>query len=378
MGKNISLLDDYIKNNNLEYLLKCIEPLNSKNINKKKKELDTLLKTPKGLGYLEDLAIQLSGMTEDNKEFILKKKAVLVMAGDNGVERENVSASHRLITKYVVESMLKGSSSVNALAKIYNSDVFVVDLGIDEDCQGKTFDFDGIIDEKISRCGTGNIKIERAMTYEETVRAIFVGIRLVKELYGKGYNAIATGEMGIGNTTTSSALLYYICNTELDIDDIVGRGSGIDDQKLEHKKNIIKEAVKRVYSTNKDNNFLDIDNKKNYFVEILSQLGGFDIAGMVGIYLGASIYKIPVIIDGFISAVSALIAYKISPLSKEYMVASHMSEEPGMKYIMSELNLVPPMNMNMKLGEGSGAVLMFPVIEGALNITKEVRIYPTI
>lgn len=376
MKKNINLNNDNLTKENLETFIKNIKPLNIKNMKKKEKELNSLLKTPKGLGYLEDLAIQLSGMVENGLEFNLKRKAVLVMAGDNGVEREQISASHRLITKYVVESMLKGSSSVNALAKIYNTDVIVADLGIDDETNGLNFDFTGIIDKKINYKGTGNIKIERAMSYDEALCSIFVGIKLVKELYEKEYNVIATGEMGIGNTTTSSALLYAISNKQLNIDDIVGRGSGIDDKKLVHKKNVVIESVGRFEKKQEIEDIASVENDD--VIEILSQLGGFDIAGMVGIFLGCAFFRIPAIIDGFISSVAALISYKIAPLSKEYMIASHMSEEPGMKYIMETLGLVPPMNMNMKLGEGSGAVLMMPIIEGALNITKDVIKYPKI
>lgn len=350
----------------LKQTIKKIEPLNKENMIKKEKELDSLLKTPKGLGKLEKLAIQLNGMKEN---YQVEKKIVLVMAADNGVEKEGVSKSKRIITQYVVEAMLNKVSSINALGEIYGSDVVVVDLGIDEETdKDKKISLKGIKKEKIMKNGTNNIVEGPAMTYKDAVRAIEVGIEMVESLVKKGYNLFATGEMGIGNTTTSSAILKNFTN--LSLDEIVGYGSGIDDRTLEHKKQVIKKAIEINNSIEK----INIEDP----IDVLSKVGGLDIAGMVGIYLGCAKNKVPVVIDGLISAVAALIAYKLCSISKDYMIASHLSEEPGMKYIMKEINLEPSLYMNMKLGEGSGAIMMFPIIEGALNITKKVRKYPEV
>ena len=353
----------------MEILKKYIEeikPINKERMLKKEKELNSLLKTPKGLGTLESLAIQLEGICEN---YSPNKKAVLVMAADNGVEREKVSKSKRVITQYVVEAMLNGKSSINALGDVYGSDVFVVDLGIDERTdEKKEISLKGIINKKIMEFGTDNIVEKRAMSYEDAVKAIEIGIEQVTELVGKGYNLFATGEMGIGNTTTSSAILKVFTN--LSLDDIVGYGSGIDDKTLEHKKNVIKKAIETNNSLEKIN--------INDPIDVLSKVGGLDIAGMVGVFLGCAKNKIPVVIDGFISSVAAFLAFKLCKNSKDYMIASHLSEEPGMKFIMKELNLFPSLYMNMKLGEGSGAIMMFPVIDGAINITKKVRKYPKV
>jgi nicotinate-nucleotide--dimethylbenzimidazole phosphoribosyltransferase len=380
--------------------IKKIKPLDKNRMEEKEKELNSLLKTPKGLGKLEKLAIRLEGIDKNYKP---DKKMVLVMAADNGVEQEKVSKSKRVITQYVVEAMLNGKSSINALGMVYNADVKVVDLGIDESSDIKNeINLSGIIEKKIIKSGTNNIAKEAAMTYEQAVKAIETGIEMVDEFVKDGYNLFATGEMGIGNTTTSSAVLKVF--TDLPIDEIVGYGSGIDDKTLEHKKNVIKKAIQVNGLLNffeksknaegkknirKEQGNMDFESKINFenfkteesqksIINVLAKVGGLDIAGMAGTYLGCAKNRVPVVIDGFISAVSALIAYKICPVSREFMIASHLSEEPGMKYIMKELNLEPMLFINMKLGEGTGAVMMFPVIEGACNITKVVREYPDV
>lgn len=380
--------------------IKKIKPLDKNRMEEKEKELNSLLKTPKGLGKLEKLAIRLEGIDKNYKP---DKKMVLVMAADNGVEQEKVSKSKRVITQYVVEAMLNGKSSINALGMVYNADIKVVDLGIDKSSDIKNkINFKGIIDKKIMEFGTNNISKEAAMTYEQAVKAIETGIEMVDEFVKDGYNLFATGEMGIGNTTTSSAILKVL--TDLPIDEIVGYGSGIDDKTLEHKKNVIKKAIqvnglldffeksknaKGKKKIRKEQGNMDFESKINFenfkteesqksIINVLAKVGGLDIAGMAGTYLGCAKNRVPVVIDGFISAVSALIAYKICPASREFMIASHLSEEPGMKYIMKELNLKPMLFMNMKLGEGTGAVMMFPVIEGACNITGVVRKYPDV
>lgn len=380
--------------------IKKIKPLDKNRMEEKEKELNSLLKTPKGLGKLEKLAIWLEGIDKNYKP---DKKMVLVMAADNGVEQEKVSKSKRVITQYVVEAMLNGKSSINALGMVYNADIKVVDLGIDKSSDIKNkINFKGIIDKKIMEFGTNNISKKAAMTYEQAVKAIETGIEMVDEFVKDGYNLFATGEMGIGNTTTSSAILKVL--TDLPIDEIVGYGSGIDDKTLEHKKNVIKKAIQvnglldffeksknaeGKKKIRKEQGNMDFESKINFenfkteesqksIINVLAKVGGLDIAGMAGTYLGCAKNRVPVVIDGFISAVSALIAYKICPVSREFMIASHLSEEPGMKYIMKELNLELMLFMNMKLGEGTGAVMMFPVIEGACNITKVVREYPDV
>ena len=312
--------------------IKKIKPLDKNRMEEKEKELNSLLKTPKGLGKLEKLAIWLEGIDKNYKP---DKKMVLVMAADNGVEQEKVSKSKRVITQYVVEAMLNGKSSINALGMVYNADIKVVDLGIDKSSDIKNkINFKGIIDKKIMEFGTNNISKKAAMTYEQAVKAIETGIEK------DGYNLFATGEMGIGNTTTSSAILKVL--TDLPIDEIVGYGSGIDDKTLEHKKNVVKKAIQvnglldffeksknaeGKKKIRKEQGNMDFESKINFenfkteesqksIINVLAKVGGLDIAGMAGTYLGCAKNRVPVVIDGCISAVSALIAYKICPASR--------------------------------------------------------------
>ena len=343
----------------LEETIKNIIPASRERMAEKERELNSLLKTPKGLGKLEDLAIQLEGIKKDYRP---EKKIVVVMAADNGVEREKVSKSKRIITQYVVEAMLQGKSSINALGKTFGADIEVVDLGIDEaaDPEGK-ISLEGIIKRKLMETGTHNIAEGPAMAYD-------TGIEIADIFAEKGYNLFATGEMGIGNTTTSSAVLKVL--TDLPLDDITGYGSGIDDRTLEHKKNVIRKAI----DVNNGKEKIDVSDA----ADVLSKVGGLDIAGMAGVYLGCAKNSIPVVIDGFISSVAALCAYRLCRNVKDYMIPSHMSEEPGMKYIIKELGMEPFLSMNMKLGEGTGAVMMFPVIEAACNISSTVRKYPEV
>ena len=340
----------------LNETLENISGLNMTDMEKRKRHLDSLLKTPDGLGKLEHISLQLSGIDSDYK---VNKKAVVVMAADNGVESEGVSASKRVITQYVVEAMLKKEASISSLAKTFGSDVFVVDLGIDSDKE-----FSGIIDRKIMKNGTKNIRTGEAMTRDEAVKALEAGIETVNKLVAEGYNLFAIGEMGIGNTTTSSAILSVL--TGLPLSEIVGKGSGICDEKLELKKQVIRDAIMV--------NSPDINDP----IEVLHKLGGLDIAAMVGAYLGAAKNRVPIIIDGLISGVSALLASLINPKIKDYMLPSHISEEPGSKWIMERIGLEPMLFMNMKLGEGSGAILMFPIVEAASNIARDIRLYPEV
>ncbi len=340
----------------LNETLESITGLNKADIENRKKHMNSLLKTPDGLGKLEHISFQLSGIDSDYR---VNKKAVVVMAADNGVEAEGVSASKRVITQYVVEAMLKKEASISSLAKTFGSDVFVVDLGIDSDKE-----FLGIIDRKIMRNGTKNIRTGEAMTREEAIMAMEAGIETVDRLVADGYNLFAIGEMGIGNTTTSSAILRVL--TGLPLNDIVGKGSGICDEKLELKKQVIRDAITV--------NSPDASDP----IEVLHKLGGLDIAAMVGAYLGAAKNRVPVIIDGLISGVSALLASLINPKIKDYMLPSHIGEESGIKWIMKNMELEPMLFMNMKLGEGSGAILMFPIVEAASNIARDIRLYPEV
>ncbi len=340
----------------LEETLQHIESLNQEDMVQQQAYINSLLKTPNGLGKLEKMAIQVAGIQKDYK---VEKKAVVVMAADNGVEKEGVSASKRVITQYVVEAMLAGEASVSSLCKTLGSDLFVVDLGID-----RKEPYKNAINHRIMPKGTNNIRCGEAMSRTQAIEAIEVGIDMVAKLVKKDYNLLAVGEMGIGNTTTSSACLKAL--TDLPLIDIVGYGSGINESTLGLKIAVVEDAVR----VNKP----DVNDP----IDIIQKLGGLDIAAMTGVYLGAALYKIPVVLDGLISGVSALLAYRMNPHVREYMIPSHISEEPGAKYVMEALDFDPMLYMNMKLGEGSGAVLVFPFVEAACNFVKDVRLYPEV
>lgn len=300
---------------NLYSVISGITELDKNIINEAKKRVDSLAKPLGSLGKLEDIALKLAGITGKVKNKI-KKKCIIIMAADNGVA---------------------------ALSKENNTDLMVVDIGVNTNKK-----ILGAIDRKIRR-GTSNIINGPAMSYDEAIRAINIGIEMAKKAYENGYDILGIGEMGIGNTTTSSSVLVSLTGCE--IEEAVGKGAGITKEAFEKKKWVVSKAIK-INSPN-----------KNDIIDVLSNVGGFDIAGMTGVFLGAAYYKIPVVIDGFISAVAALSAIKLNPLVKEYLIASHYSKEIGYKIAMKEIGLEPMLNLDMRLGEGSGCPIAFSIVE---------------
>lgn len=311
------------------------------------KRLDSLIKPIGSLGTLEEIAIKLSGITGKVKNHI-GRKCVIIMSADNGVYEEGVSSAPQVITAAQTINFTKGITGISVLAKHAGSDIRVVDIGIKSD-----MNYPDIVNRKI-RKGTANMVMGPAMSPEEAVKAIEVGIEMVGDLVKEGYTLLGTGEMGIGNTSTSSAALMSF--TGISADEAVGKGAGLTEVGFSLKKNVIKKALE-VNKPDKDNP-----------IDVLSKVGGFDIAGMTGCFLGASYYRVPIVIDGFISAAAALTAYKINPLVRDFMIPSHSSAEPGYNYIMKEMGLSPILNLNMRLGEGTGCPLAFNIIEASIQI----------
>lgn len=337
---------------NLDFM--DIKELDKLAMNKAKVRIDGLIKPLGSLGLLEDMAIRLSGITGEVYNEI-NKKAVVVMCSDNGVCSEGVASSPKVVTMMQTINFLKGFTGIGVLSDHCSSDVKVVDIGVDGDLH-----LDGIISRKIRR-GTSNIALGEAMTRDEAIDAIKVGFNLIGELKNQGYNLIGTGEMGIGNTTTSSAILMALTGEGEDL--AVGRGAGLTDEQLDLKKAVIKKAI-------------EINNPKNDDpIDVLHKLGGFDIAGLVGLYLGAAHHRVPIVIDGFISIVAALVAYKINPLAKEFMFPSHISKEPGYKIAIDSLELKPILALDMRLGEGVGCPLAFNIIEASTKIVKNMATF---
>lgn len=330
----------------LQKILDSIEGLDKNYVEKAQRRLDSLTKPLGSLGVLEDIAKNIVGMRRDIFPSV-SKKVVIIMCADNGVYDEGVSSCPKEVTSSVAQNFTKGITGINIFAEHTKSEIVVVDIGIDDDIS-----VNGILNKKI-RNGTWNIAKGPAMTREEAIRAICVGVELTTDLKNKGYNLLATGEMGIGNTTTSSAITAVLTGSS--VENVTGKGAGLSDNALQNKIRVINEAIE----VNKPN--------KNDPIDVLSKVGGFDIAGLVGCYIGAAYNRIPIVIDGFISGAAALVACEINPKIKEYIIPSHASDEPGIKNIMEKLQLQPMLNLKMRLGEGTGAALAFHIIDAAIT-----------
>lgn len=331
----------------LEKTLKNIEAADKEAVKLAWKRLDKLTKPIGSLGKLEEIAAKMAGITGKVHNSISKKN-IVIMCGDNGVVAEGISACPQNITATVTNNFTKDITGVGVLSKFSNTELTIVDVGVNAE-----FNNPKIVNRKIAY-GTKNIACEPAMTMEEAVKAIEVGIDIVNKLAKQGVDILGTGEMGVGNTTTSAAVLSALSDISPDL--VVGKGAGLTEEAFEHKKNIVKKAIKinKAYGNN--------------VIEVISKVGGFDIAGLCGCFLGAAANKIPIVIDGFISSVAALCAYKLNPIVKAYMFPSHLSAEPGATYIMKEIGLEPFLNLKMRLGEGSGCPIAFQIIEAALCI----------
>lgn len=311
---------------------------------------DNIAKPIQGLGIMEELIIKIAGI-QGQEAVALEKKAVIVMCSDNGVVAEGVTQTDSHVTAVVTENFARGIASVNRMAAVAGADVIPVDIGVAEDLQEP-----GVRNRKIAY-GTRNFAKEPAMSEAEAVRGILTGIELVKECKEKGYHLLATGEMGIGNTTTSSAMASVLLNVP--VSTVTGKGAGLPAEGIRRKISVIENAVKTRKPDPSD------------ALSVLANLGGFDIAGMAGVFLGGALYRIPVVIDGVISAVAALTAARLCPKSVHYMLASHMSNEPSSAMIMKELGLEPVIYGRLALGEGTGAVMLFPLLEMAYEVYLE-------
>ncbi len=331
--------------NLLKETLSLITPTKEEAKELVREKWDGLVKPIGSLGTLEDVTIKIAGITGKIKNSI-EKRAIVIMSGDNGVVEEGVSAAPQIFTRVLADCMTKGITGVATLGKYTNTDIITVDIGMKGD-----IDNPGIINKKIAH-GTKNFTKEPAMTYEEAIKAIEIGIEIGDKLFNDGYDILGTGELGIGNTTTSAAVLSILA--DLDVDITCGKGAGLTEEQYSKKK----EAIRKGIDLNKPN--------KNDPIDVISKVGGFDIGGMCGLFLSAAKNKKPVIVDGFISSAAALCAVKLNPLVREYIIPSHLSGEPGAKNMMDELGLKPMLNLGMRLGEGSGCPLAFQIIETAL------------
>ena len=307
-----------------------------------------LTKPTGSLGRLEELSIQLAGITGQSEPKV-DEKAVIVMAGDHGVTAEGVSAYPAEVTPQMVLNFLNGGAAINVLAGQVGARVVIVDMGINASLEPHP-------DLRVHKVapGTSNMARGPAMTREQAEGALQVGLAIVNELVADGVQLLGTGEMGIGNTTPSAAITAAL--TGASISDVVGRGTGVDDEGLSRKIGVVEKAL----ALNQPDPADPID--------VLAKVGGFEIAGLVGVILGAAAKRVPVVIDGFITAAAALVAARIEPAAKAYMIASHRSVEIGHRVILEELALEPLFDLDLRLGEGTGAAIAMHVIDGAALI----------
>ena len=317
------------------------------------KRLDMLTKPLGSLGRLEELAKTVVAITE-KKNPVLKDKVIVTMAGDHGIAREGVSAYPMEVTPQMVLNFLNGGAGINVLAKHVGAKVIVVDMGVNYDFKGAP----GLVDKKIAK-GTGSFTVGRAMTRDEAIRSVEAGIDIV--LAEKELDMVGTGDMGIGNTSPSAAITSIY--TGKPVAEVTGRGTGIDDKGLKNKIELIEKGI----ALNKPD--------KSDALDVLSKVGGFEIGGLAGVILGGAMRKVPVVIDGFISTAAALIAVNIEPGAREYLIASHNSVENGHRHALEYLQLKPILNLELRLGEGTGAALAMNIIEASVKILNEMATF---
>ena len=335
-------------------VLEGVKPLDQKICQEAWNWWDTRCKPLRGFGRLEELVVQLAGI-QRTVHPSCKKRAIVIMGADNGVVAEGVSQCGSEVTAQVLENMGQGITSVCRMAEFLGAQVFPVNIGMNVD--GKS----PLIRNCPVRYGTGNIVFEPAMTREECVRAIEEGIRIVGELKEQGYDLLLTGEMGIGNTTTSSACAAALFGKAPE--EVTGRGAGLSSEGLERKVQVIRRALQVNQPDPSDP------------LDVIAKVGGLDIAGLAGVFLGGALCHTPVLVDGFISSVAALVAARLCPACKDYMLGSHASEEPASRLVLSELGLRPFLYAGMRLGEGTGAVAVMPLLDMGLAVYREMATF---
>ena len=316
---------------------------------------DRVAKPVGSLGKFEALLARVAAVYGSD-EIDLEKKCVLVFCADNGVTAQGVSQGGSGVTTAIARMLATGSSGVCAMAKACGAEVFPVDVGMADTV-------DGLLNRKLMR-GTWDISGGPAMTRETALAAIELGAALVKEKKEQGFRLVATGETGIGNTTTASAVASVLLN--LPVETVVGRGAGLSDEGLLRKRAAIEQAIR--VNTPDASDPLDV----------LIKVGGLDIAAMIGSFLGGACYGVPVVMDGVISAVAALAAVRLNPLARDYIIPSHVSAEPAARMICAELGMEPVLHADMRLGEGTGAVALFPLLDMAAAVYQNAATFADI
>ncbi len=332
-----------------------IEPLDEKAMKLARERQDFLTKPKESLGILEELSIQVAGITGNHMPKI-RDKVIITMAGDHGVVEENVSVFPKEVTLQMVDNFIHGGAAINVLARHIGARVTIVDIGVAMDIKPHK----NLINKKVGY-GTKNIARRAAMSYDEAIRSVETGIEVLEEEIKKGVDIVGIGDMGIGNTTASSAIVATF--TGGGVERVTGRGTGINDRRYDNKIRAIKKALK-----------VNSPDKKDP-LDVLAKVGGFEIGGLAGVVLCAAAHRIPVVMDGFISTTSGFLATELAPLTKQYIIASHNSVEIGHRLLLERMKLRPLLDLNMRLGEGTGAALGIGIVEASVKILTEMATF---
>ncbi len=329
----------------LEQVLQGITARDEAAVQECQRRWDGIAKPLHSLGWMEEAVARIAG-AQHSSEVVTEKKILVVMCADNGVVEEGVTQTGQEVTAIVAENFLDEKSCAAIICRMTGATILPIDIGMAVDTPR--------VEKRKIAYGTKNFAKERAMTREQAVRALETGIRLVGERKKEGYRIFATGEMGIGNTTTSSAVASALL--QVPAEEMTGRGAGLSSSGLQKKISVIESAIQRWQLNEADP------------LTVLASVGGFDIAGMAGVFLGGAYYHVPVLIDGFISSAAALLAARLCPAACGYMIATHVSKEPAARRILKELALTPALDAGMCLGEGSGAAAAFPLLDMGAEI----------
>jgi len=335
--------------------LAAIQPLKEEFFSLAQNRLDSLTKPQGSLGQLEEIAKQYVAIVE-NLTPQIGKKIIYVFAADHGVVAEGVSAYPKEVTSQMVYNFLRGGAGINVLARQAKAQVVVVDVGVDHDFGI----IPGLVNRKVAR-GTRNIAQGPAMTKEEAWEALNVGLEMADLAHKEKIDLVGTGDMGIGNTTPSSAILAAL--TGLPPEKVTYRGTGIDDLSLQRKIQVVHKALMINQPDPRDP------------LDVLAKVGGLEIAAIAGLIIGCAFHRIPIVVDGFISTAGAMIACALNPLIKRYIFAAHESAELGHRFMWKELEAKPILNLSLRLGEGTGAALAIGIIEAALKLFKEMATF---
>jgi nicotinate-nucleotide--dimethylbenzimidazole phosphoribosyltransferase len=335
--------------------LSSIQPLKKEFLSLAQQRLDRLTKPPGSLGQLEGIARRYVAIVEQIAPQI-RRKIIYTFAGDHGVTAEGVSVYPREVTPQMVYNFLRKGAAINVLAGHAGADVVVVDIGVDHEFEP----LQGLLNRKIAR-GTGNILHGPAMSRIQALQSIFVGLEMADHARREKADLVGTGDMGIGNTTPSSAVLASLAGLPVSL--VTHRGTGIDDSTLMRKIETIEGALRVNHPDPEDP------------LDILAKLGGFEIAGIAGLIIGCAAHRIPVVVDGFISTAGAMIAVALNSRVKEYLFASHQSVEVGHRFMWEYIGQQPILNLSLRLGEGTGAALAMPIIEAAVKILNEMATF---